>query len=82
MIDIKQIRENPERFKKAAKDKFFDVDIDRLLEVDGILREKKKDLQDLLTEKNTIGKFISKLELDGDEKQAQLKKLSELKLIR
>ena len=81
MIDIKQIRENPERFKKATKDKNFDVDIDRLLQVDGILREKKKDLQYLLTEKNTIGKFISKLELDGDEKQAQLKKLSELKKV-
>ena len=34
MIDIKQIRENPERFKKAAKDKNIEVDIDRLLAVD------------------------------------------------
>jgi len=34
MIDIKEIRENPDKFKKAAKDKHFNVDIDKLLEVD------------------------------------------------
>ena len=79
MIDIKQIRENPEKFKKAAKDKNFDVDIDKLLEVDGWLRDKKKLLQDIATDKNTIGKFIPKL--DGDEKQDALKKLSEFKEI-
>ena len=79
MIDIKQIRQNPEKFKKAAKDKNFDVDIDKLLEVDGWLRDKKKLLQDIATDKNTIGKFIPKL--GGDEKQDALKKLSEFKEI-
>ena len=77
MIDIKQIRENPERFKKATKDKNFEVDIDRLLEVDGILREKKKDLQDLVSEKNRIGKSIPTL--SGDDKESALAELSELK---
>ena len=41
MIDIKQIRENPEKFKKAAKDKNFDVDINKLLEVDSSLKSQK-----------------------------------------
>ena len=38
MIDIKQIRENPQRFATASKAKKFDVDIDRLIEADAGLR--------------------------------------------
>jgi len=79
MIDIKQIRDNPEKFKKAAKDKNFDVDIDRLLEVDDILRDQKQQLQDISTEKNHIGKSIPKLE--EPEKVIKLGRLSELKAI-
>ena len=41
MIDIKQIRENPEKFKKAAKDKHFNVDIDRILDLDSQLLSMK-----------------------------------------
>jgi seryl-tRNA synthetase len=77
MIDIKQIRENPDRFKKAAEDKYFDVDIDYLLKVDARISEAKKQLQEIATEKNRIGKSIPKL--SGDEKQSALAQLSELK---
>ncbi len=49
MIDIKQIRENPQRFKEAAQAKHFDVDIDRLLEIDSILRGAKSQLQEIST---------------------------------
>jgi seryl-tRNA synthetase len=77
MIDIKQIRENPEKFKKAAKDKHFDVDIDRLLELDSQLLSMKKELQDISTDKNRIGKSIPRL--SGDEKQSALSQLSQLK---
>jgi seryl-tRNA synthetase len=61
MLDIKQIRENPERFKKAAKDKHFEVDINKLLEVDTRLREGKSELQELTTEINKLGKSVPKL---------------------
>ena len=77
MIDIKEIRENPQRFKDAAKVKGFDVNIDRLLEVDSGLRTAKKQLQDISTSKNRLGKSIPKL--SGDEKQAALSQLAELK---
>jgi len=77
MIDIKQIREQPERYKKTAKDKRLDVDIDRLLELDSELRSSRNKLQDITTEKNRIGKSIPKL--SGGEKQAALEQLSELK---
>jgi seryl-tRNA synthetase len=77
MIDIKQIRENPEIFKNACKAKIFYVDIDRLIELDSQLRKAKTRLQEIITEKNSLGKSIPKL--SGDEKQKILNKLGELK---
>jgi seryl-tRNA synthetase len=77
MIDIKQIRENPERFKKAAKDKHFEVDIDKLLEIDADLLDHKRKLQDITTEKNRIGKTIA--ELAPEKKQSALFELTKLK---
>ncbi|MHC4642802.1 MAG: serine--tRNA ligase [Planctomycetota bacterium] len=77
MIDIKQIRENPQKFKDACEAKGFAVDIDKLLETDEQLREAKKQLQDIVSGKNRIGKSIPKL--SDDEKQTALAQLSELK---
>ncbi len=77
MIDIKKIRENPQKFADGAKAKRFDVDIDRLIEVDAALLDCRKRLQDIATEKNSVGKTISKL--SADEKQAALGRLGELK---
>ena len=77
MIDIKQIRENPQKFKDACETKGFAVDIDKLLETDKQLRDQKKQLQDLVSEKNRIGKSIPNL--SDDEKQTALAQLSELK---
>jgi len=77
MIDIKKIRENPEKFKKAAKDKNFNVDIERLLDLDSQLLSVKKQLQDISTDKNRIGKSIPKL--SANEKQSALSELSQLK---
>jgi seryl-tRNA synthetase len=77
MIDIKQIREDPKKFNKAAKDKGFDVDIDRLLEVDSKLKKAMQQLQDISTEKNRIGKSIPKL--SGEEKEKALSELTQLK---
>jgi seryl-tRNA synthetase len=80
MIDIKEIRENRNKFKSACQTKGFTVDIDRLLDdVDSSLRNQKQQLQDISTEKNQIGKLIPKL--DGLEKAAKLNRLSELKEI-
>ncbi len=77
MIDIKLIRENPDKYKKAAIDKHFTVDIDRLLKLDADLKTHKQQLQELTTEKNQVGKSIPKL--NDDEKKSALAKLAELK---
>jgi seryl-tRNA synthetase len=77
MIDIRLIRENSEKFKKAAKDKNFNVNIDRLVDLDKLLTDSKKKLQDIATLKNQISKKIPNL--SGNEKQAQIDFLSDLK---
>jgi len=77
MIDIKEIRENPQRYKDATKAKGFEVDIDKLLDVDSRLLDAKKTLQNITTEKNRIGKSIPKLA--DAEKKAALDQLSQLK---
>jgi seryl-tRNA synthetase len=78
MIDIKQIRENPDQFKKAAKDKGFDDNIiDQLLALDSLILEAKKKMQEISTEKNRIGKTIPKL--SGEEREQALHRLMQLK---
>ena len=77
MIDIKQIRENPQRFKDACKAKGFDVNLDLLLELDRQIREAKNKLQHIATQKNQIGKSIPKL--SGEDKERAFAKLMELK---
>ncbi len=77
MIDIKQIRENPEKFKAASEAKGFKVDIDNLLQIHTELSVKKQLLQEIATDKNRLGKSIPKL--SKDEKQSALAELSELK---
>ncbi|HPO69954.1 MAG TPA: serine--tRNA ligase [Anaerohalosphaeraceae bacterium] len=77
MIDIKQIRENPQKYKDGSKAKKFQIDIDRLLEVDKCLLACKKRLQDIATDKNRIGKDIPKL--PPEQKNEVLAALSRLK---
>jgi seryl-tRNA synthetase len=77
MIDIKDIRSTPQLYRDAASNKRFDVDIDGLLSIDGRLGDAKKRLQEIATEKNSLGKNIPRLA--GDEKTAALNRLAELK---
>ncbi len=77
MIDIKLVRETPQLFKDGAKAKRFDVNIDTLLDLDSKILAAKQMLQDIVTEKNRIGKEIPKLQ--AQEKQAVLAELGKLK---
>ena len=76
-MDIKEIRRDTDKFRKAGIDKHIEVDIDRLLEVDAELMDVKRQLQDIATDKNRIGKSIPRLE--SEEKQAAIEELSQLK---
>ncbi len=77
MIDIKDIRTNPERFKKAAVDKHVTADIDQLLTIDQQIMDAKKQLQEISTDKNKLGKSIPTLA--QEEKQTALSRLADLK---
>ena len=77
MIDIKQIRENPQKFKDACKAKGFKVDIDRLVDLYDALRGSKAFLQSVITKKNRIGKSIPNL--SENEKTDALEELTKLK---
>lgn len=56
MIDLKQLRENPDRFIQGAADKNVDVDIPRLLELDQQRRELLQRQETLRAEQKRIGK--------------------------
>ena len=61
MIDIKLIRAQPDRYRRAAQVKRFDFDLDALLAVDRQLLEAGRELQDVRTAQNTAGKEIATL---------------------
>lgn len=77
MIDIKNLRTNPDLYRKAAADKKFSVDIDRLLELDDQLRSVKIKQEELQSERNALSKKIGKA---SPEERDQLKaKVAEFK---
>ncbi|MFW6059213.1 MAG: serine--tRNA ligase [Phycisphaeraceae bacterium] len=85
MIDLKDLRANPDKYRKGAADKAVDVDIDALLALDAELRDVQTKQQELTAEKNRIGKEIGQLagkikKASGDEKaqlQEQMQQLQQ-----
>lgn len=77
MIDIKLLRENPDKYVQAAKDKRFDVDIDALLAMDADLLAARRELQEIRTRQNQAGKDIAGLA--GERKQAAIAAIAQLK---
>ena len=77
MIDIKFIRQNPEKVKDGCQKKQVKVDIDRLLEVDKKLREILQALEDMRAQKNKANKEIQRAK-DKKEKDKIILKMREL----
>ena len=72
MIDIKLLRENPEKVKKACENKGAKIDIEQILELDKKRRESIQEIEKLKAEQNKLGK-------DQIEKAKELKnKIKEL----
>ncbi|MCX5658326.1 MAG: serine--tRNA ligase [Planctomycetota bacterium] len=61
MIDLKDLREHPDRYRLAAERKRIAVDIDALLDLDAKHRSLMTQQQSLTAEKNQIGKQIGQL---------------------
>jgi len=77
MIDIKLIREDPERVRKAVRDKGMSVDIDHLLAVDARRRELETQFNELRHRQKQAGDEIARA---PQARKAELSKaLGELK---
>lgn len=60
MLDIRYVRENPERVKEFSKQKGYDIDIDRVLSLDQERRELQQKADELRTERNSIADAMKK----------------------
>ena len=80
MIDIKLIRENPELVKEGIKNKNDKSDIDELLRLDKLRREKLQQVEELKAKRNSASQQIGKLKKAGestDEIMSEMKQLSD-----
>ena len=78
MIDLKDLRENPDRYRRGAELKRYDPSaVDAALAADRRRIEAQQEHDTLRAEQNNAGKDVGKLK--GDEKQAAIARLSELK---
>lgn len=59
MIDIKLLRDNPNKVKKACKDKGVDVDIDKILELDKKRRGLIQEIEAMKAEQKRISKQVT-----------------------
>jgi seryl-tRNA synthetase len=76
MLDIKFIRDNPDKVKKAILDKRIDLDLDRLLDIDLRRRSLLTEVESLLATKNKASKEIPKLK--AEEKKVRLLEMKEV----
>ena len=67
MLDIKYIRENPDKAKAGIQSKKVSIDIDLLLDLDKKRREILGQAESLKAERNTVTKLISAMRGKGDE---------------
>jgi len=69
MLDMKFIRENPDKVKAAVKNKFCDVDIAKLLKLDEEWRESVKKADELKAVRNRVSQEIGQLKQKGENSE-------------
>jgi len=72
MLEVRFIRENADRVRKAIQDKGEAVDFDRYLELDGVRREVVGERDRLRHEHNTASETIARLKRDGQDAAGQI----------
>jgi seryl-tRNA synthetase len=78
MIDLKDLRENPDRYRRGAELKGVKVDVDGVLRLDEQWRSSQSEFERLRAEQNERGKEIARLR-DPEQKKAAAAALGELK---
>ena len=76
MLDIKYIRDNIEKIKDVAKNKNIDLDFDKLLKLDDKRKALTQKIEELRSEKNSVGKQIPTM--NDSEKANALQKMKEV----
>ena len=78
MIDLKDLRENPQKYRRGAELKGVKVDIDALLRADERRVAAQKEFEKFRTEQNEASKQIGRIK-DASEKQAAISRVANLK---
>lgn len=78
MIDIKDLRENPDKYRRGAQLKNVKVDIDAILELEQKRSAAQKEFEQYRAQQNEASKQIGKLK-DPAEKQKAIAAVGELK---
>ncbi len=78
MIDLKDLRENPEKYRRGAQLKNMRVDIDAVMKLDEQRSTAQREFEQLRAEQNEASKSIGRLK-DPAEKQAAVARMGELK---
>lgn len=60
MVDLKRLRQEPEVFHRAIREKGVALDLEALLALDQEVQELKKRLQEVQTERNQVAKRVPK----------------------
>jgi seryl-tRNA synthetase len=77
MIDLKDLRANPQKYIDGVRKKNMSADIDAILALDAQTLRLQQELQDVRTQQNAASKDIAKLK--GDDKQAAIENMGSLK---
>jgi seryl-tRNA synthetase len=78
MIDVKDLRENPDKYRRGAELKNVQVDIDAILRFDEQWRSSQTEFERLRAEQNEKGKEVARIK-DPEQKKTILASLGELK---
>lgn len=76
MIDLHELRENPEKYILACQKKQIKFDVMAFLELDKTYRDQKSKLETLRSQQNSFSKEIGKYK--GDEREAKLAEMKQL----
>ena len=78
MIDLKDLRENPDRYRRGAARKHVDADVDGVLAAEAAWREKQQAYESLRAEQNAASRTIGKTK-DPAQRQAKIEAVGRLK---
>ncbi|UCG30486.1 MAG: serine--tRNA ligase [candidate division WOR-3 bacterium] len=67
MIDLKLLRDDPERIRAALKKRNSDIDLDRIIEMEKQRRAGMTEVQELKSKRNALSEEIAKLKRQGEE---------------